>query len=146
MRHGRFSLRSRKPLLSVAMALFLSICSACITRQEVCIKNAYIIYCEHQRDLDCPGPTDRKLIEQEIGRENFVAVLKDFCATKYRAEAIYCIGCFGSQQDAAVVARGLVDFDPEVRRVALRAFSNLSGVQFRSVAEAVDWITNTQGK
>ena len=115
---------------------------SCITSQEVCVKNAFIQYQRHKDNLECPDADWRAFIAHEVGNQKFVATLRQYVNTKYSAEVLYCLGCFGDKSDAATFGRFLEDADPEIRRIALTSFSRLVGKEFPNAGDAKKWFDN----
>jgi len=108
-------------------------------RIESSIKNAFIMYSREKQYLGKPSDDWFQFVDSDIGHEQFVEDLSHFVTTKYRVEAIYAIGWFGDDRHVPLIANRLKDSDPEVRRVALAAFSNLTKQAFVDNIQAQQW-------
>jgi len=128
----------RAGLLASALLSLHVGCSAS-SPYEVSVKNAYIMYSEQRESLGPPSSQWVAFVDCQIGRDRFVEDLTHFVLTKYAPEAIYGIGSFGGVKHICLVARALSNPDPEVRRVALASLCRLSGHEFRSVDDALEW-------
>jgi hypothetical protein len=115
-------------------------------RVETAVKNAYIMYYEQKTNLGQPSPRWYRLVDTDIGRDSFVADLSHFVNTKYQCEAIYAIGWFGDDRHIPLIAPRLEDPDPEVRRVTLAAFRQLTKQDFKNTAQAHEWWKQNKSK
>lgn len=105
---------------------------------EVSVKTAFQMYRDRQDTLG-PPPVEREEYVYARGKEEFVNDMVRVIRTKYRAEALYALAWFGDRRHAALVADALKDVDPEVRRVALVSFANLTHRQFQDTEAAITW-------
>jgi len=95
-------------------------------------------------ELGPPAEHWKKWVE-DYGHERFVDDLLRFVHTKYRSEAIYCLGYFGDEHHVKPIALALDDPDPRVRRVAMSSFSVLTGVEFEDPKKALRWWSKHKG-
>ncbi len=121
--------------------VFAGQCCGClgITRQEVAVKNAFIMYQQNADTLDPPGADQQRSIDSGIGRAKFVSTLLPYVTTKYRREALYAIAWFGGPEETEVLMNALADDDAEVRRIALRGLENVTQQRFATPEEALAW-------
>lgn len=109
-----------------------------VTRFEASVKTAWQMYTDRAESLG-PPPIQREQHVYARGKAKFVEDMVAGLNTKYRCEALYCLGWFGDRRHAGVVAPSLTANDPEVRRIALHSFSLLTHTSFSSAEEATQW-------
>lgn len=133
--------QSAHTLLAVLLAAAPMGCQEGLStgRLNASIKNAWMMYDEQRESLGAPSSERREFVESEIGRDQFATDVTHFVRTKYRREAIYALGWFGDERHVDAVVTGLVDNEPEVRRIALGAFARLTGREFSDPAQAHQW-------
>lgn len=102
------------------------------------VKNAWMMYHEAGPSLKPPSQKRTEVVHR-FGQERFVTDLSKFLQTKYRAEAIYCLGHFGDERHVRPISEALSDSDARVCEVALMSFSLLTHTEHADAAQAREW-------